>query len=948
MLWWTFDNLVLVAILAGIVFLACQIRGLSPAVRHALWVVVLIKMLTPPLFAWPWAIPSPLARFASRTIEEPKALVERPSIRIVPDVSVDVVPPPMFEPNRGEPTELPLDLPDSNAPAATQIGPPSDLAPTERAREIAIAATAGVDWSKWAAWLPLAAGVVWLAGAAAYGLLQLVRIVRMSLWLRRAARASPELVREVERMAKRLKMRSPPVSEISGVGTPFIWAVFRPRLLWPSDLSPDLSAAARQGLILHELAHVKRRDHWVGWLEMAAGCLWWWNPLFWYVRREVRENAELACDAWVVGALPKGRRAYAEALLAVCESISLATAPRPALGASAGGRRPLERRLTMILRANVPFRLSRGALLGVFLLCAAVVPAWSQGITENPLSNEDVLPQIQDLRQLHLIAEDVVELPRQGTIRWSTVRTGVLPAEARQAFERFEQAQAEARRDADRKVEQSRRDFVKQLTDLADRLLNEGRPNEAATVLNLLRQHAARSSADSGWTVDLRGRPGESFQLEVTGDLYGPVWGTDVYTDDSRLATAAVHAGVLAAGERGMVRVTLLEGQSSYSGSTRNGVTSSNYGAWSGSYRIAKGVTGAATRTSSFPAAPSSLMSYRGRVGETFTFEVIGSKSGTVWGTSIYTDDSHLATAAVHAGVLKEGEQGTIHVKILEGRDSYGASERNGVYSQPYREWGGSFEFVRTRSVTTTRPRAVEPDPGYLFEYQRQVGKTFWFDVVGKGHGHGSIWGTDVYTTDSNLSVAAVHAGLLREGERGILEVTILPGQDSYHGSTRNGISSGSWRSYPGSFRINSVQKSDNTTTPRSRPRYPAYPSGTSDYPLPPSTGFYPRTSGFDLGKVGDSREVELVGAIGGYVWGTEVYTSDSTLAAAAVHAGVLEVGEKAMIRVTILDGRDSYDGSTRHGISSASYGPWPRSIRLERAEEPRSIKGYPRNRSSN
>ena len=48
-------------------------------------------------------------------------------------------------------------------------------------------------------------------------------------------------------------------------------------------------------------------------MELLAACVWWWNPLFWYVRQQVRENAELACDAWVVDAIPKGRRVYAEA-----------------------------------------------------------------------------------------------------------------------------------------------------------------------------------------------------------------------------------------------------------------------------------------------------------------------------------------------------------------------------------------------------------------------------------------------------------------------------------------------------------------------------------------------------------------------------------------------------------------------------------------------------------
>jgi hypothetical protein len=84
----------------------------------------------------------------------------------------------------------------------------------------------------------------------------------------------------------------------------------------------------------------------------------------------------------------------------------------------------------------------------------------------------------------------------------------------------------------------------------------------------------------------LRAQVGEFFYLEVTGTTGGAVWGTDVYTDTSHIATAAVHAGVLSVGEKGFVKVTILPGQESYEGSTSNGVTTQSFGAFGGSYRI--------------------------------------------------------------------------------------------------------------------------------------------------------------------------------------------------------------------------------------------------------------------------------------------------------------------------------------------------------------------------
>jgi hypothetical protein len=70
----------------------------------------------------------------------------------------------------------------------------------------------------------------------------------------------------------------------------------------------------------------------------------------------------------------------------------------------------------------------------------------------------------------------------------------------------------------------------------------------------------------------------------VVGTTNGGLWGDAVYTCDSTLATAAVHAGLLASGQAGAVAVVALPGQSQYFSTTRNGVTSTAYGTWFESY----------------------------------------------------------------------------------------------------------------------------------------------------------------------------------------------------------------------------------------------------------------------------------------------------------------------------------------------------------------------------
>jgi len=64
----------------------------------------------------------------------------------------------------------------------------------------------------------------------------------------------------------------------------------------------------------------------------------------------------------------------------------------------------------------------------------------------------------------------------------------------------------------------------------------------------------------------------------------GGVYGTGVYTDDSKVCSAAVHKGLITLAAGGTVTIKILPGRATYLGSTRNGITSSSYGSWPGSY----------------------------------------------------------------------------------------------------------------------------------------------------------------------------------------------------------------------------------------------------------------------------------------------------------------------------------------------------------------------------
>ena len=359
MAWWIFQSLVTTAALAALVAVVCGVGRIGPVARHALWVLVLVKFVMPPLVVWPWAAPDPLrlARTESHEIRQGPA------------------------PDGG-----PL------APAGELSQPLSmtEIVPGPGASGPVASPAASDSISAWTLF-----GFVWIAGSLCLGAVEVVRQVRLARRVRVAAPADSSITRRVDELASELGVSPMPVVALTGSTSPAVWCLGRPQLLWPADLHSD-SQACIDGIIVHELAHLKRRDHVVGWLELVAGLVWWWNPLFWLVRRALREQAELACDAWVISALPDGRRAYAESLLA----LSSPGAPAPpamaaVMGVRASSRRVLERRLVMIMNGRASLRLPSAGLLALALLAAATLPAWATGMGDDSQQQTQTTQPIQ-------------------------------------------------------------------------------------------------------------------------------------------------------------------------------------------------------------------------------------------------------------------------------------------------------------------------------------------------------------------------------------------------------------------------------------------------------------------------------------------------------------------------------------------------------------------------
>lgn len=95
----------------------------------------------------------------------------------------------------------------------------------------------------------------------------------------------------------------------------------------------------------------------------------------------------------------------------------------------------------------------------------------------------------------------------------------------------------------------------------------------------------------------------------------------------------------------------------------------------------------------------------------------------------------------------------------------------------------------------------AQPDPGNLTSFESQQGKVLAFAVTGMAAG-GSVWGTDVYTTDSRLAMAAVHAGVIKMGETGVVRVKIIPSPPSYAGSSRHGVTTSAYGTYRAAYQF--------------------------------------------------------------------------------------------------------------------------------------------------
>ncbi len=98
------------------------------------------------------------------------------------------------------------------------------------------------------------------------------------------------------------------------VKSPFLLGIFRPRIYLPSQMDET----SMEYVILHENAHIKRRDHWWKPLGFLLLCIYWYNPLLWFAYSMLCRDIERACDEKVIAKMDTAGKAHYSAVLAAC------------------------------------------------------------------------------------------------------------------------------------------------------------------------------------------------------------------------------------------------------------------------------------------------------------------------------------------------------------------------------------------------------------------------------------------------------------------------------------------------------------------------------------------------------------------------------------------------------------------------------------------------------
>lgn len=363
-------NAITVVPLAAVVWMVGRIVR-RPALVHALWMIVLLKLITPPLFHLPVSIVVPECGPLVEQQVWPANRGDDGRLQSSDSVAVTSA----AAHGKGQMAGQPDQATVIANPAEPANGALEDIADA-RASWFALKLQGALAWWRDRPGVSWTLLWIWCAGSVMWFCHQGLHAVVFWRSVVRRAAANSRVQTQAREVADELGLRRcPRVLLVEATVSPMIWGFGgEAKLLFPAELAWRLDDEARSTLLAHELAHFGRGDHWGRLLELVVTCVFWWHPVVWLARHEIEGAEEECCDAWVVTSLPHAPRRYAEAILDTIDFLCHTRWALPPVASGLGEGPFLRRRLTKIMRGVSPKDMSCRLRCSVAMLAAVMLP----------------------------------------------------------------------------------------------------------------------------------------------------------------------------------------------------------------------------------------------------------------------------------------------------------------------------------------------------------------------------------------------------------------------------------------------------------------------------------------------------------------------------------------------------------------------------------------------
>lgn len=153
---------------------------------------------------------------------------------------------------------------------------------------------------------------------------------------------------------------------------PGIVGVLKPVLIWPAELSSNLSEGEMEAILRHEMLHVSRRDNLAMALHLFVATVFWFHPVVWWIQQRLIHERERACDEAVVEA-GTDAGVYADSILQACRFCL--EYPQPYIAGLSGAELNGRIRAIMSFRGT-PLNSAAKALLQVAALSIIALPVF--------------------------------------------------------------------------------------------------------------------------------------------------------------------------------------------------------------------------------------------------------------------------------------------------------------------------------------------------------------------------------------------------------------------------------------------------------------------------------------------------------------------------------------------------------------------------------------------